>query len=568
MPNSPTDTSPQPRNAGELSKRSDAFSLFTGLTDTGDKTLSTLVYITLVRCAYALLVLGYGVIWLNQRSTVFLDELQTKLFLWSVIEMFIFTSISCVALYLKRFIRAVTYTGMFHDALIAAVIVLLTDFGKSPFSYLFLIIPLYGGVTLKKRGGLIGAAFTTLMMAAIYVFIPKFLSVLPVSLRVLLNDLGVMDGDVLLRQFWALTLAAIGVGFLTGQLAHQYENAKASLVMNKREFAQFRGAYAKLLDALPKGIVAFSRDNSRSLYANNSAVQLLGERLDAPNLLDLLQPSDTALETSHWDIKMDLATLRVERFSFELDAMNRLEGYYLSDVTELIAAQQERFKRQRMEVLGEFSARIAHEIRNPLACISGCTEMLDADTPDAERTQILDMMTTEIDRLNGLLENILVFSRRPRLNPETLSLKSIVEQQKILFLGDPACKGMTIDVDIDPDCEFIADKTSLVQILMTLWRNAQEAVEGVGKILVHCQCNGHNTRLCVSDSGPGIPEERATHIFEPFFTSKANGTGLGLATAKQLASDNGLSLSWCPNETPPCFSLEQVQERSSLSDVE
>ena len=151
------------------------------------------------------------------------------------------------------------------------------------------------------------------------------------------------------------------------------------------------------------------------------------------------------------------------------------------------------------------------------------------------------MMNGEIARLNSLLNDVLVFSRRPKLAPVLLGIKDIVESQRARFLESPCARNMTLDVDIDEKLTCEADETSFRQILMTLWQNACDATEGSGTIVVSAH---EDLKIFVSDSGPGIPTEALDHLFEPFYTTKSNGTGLGLATARQLAFDNGLELRW------------------------
>ncbi len=501
------------------------------------KIRSSLKSITLVRCVYAVLVLIYSIIWLHGSSSYELT-LASRTLLGCIIEIFVFTSICCVALLRNVWIKAVTYIGMVHDSILAAIFVSLTGFYSSPFLYLFLIIPLYGGITLKRVGGIAGALSVSVVLTVLYFFPSLLYSRYSELILELFGTVIYPKGEILSR-FVSLGLAALGVGFLMGQLAHQYDRVQKNLIETDRQFAHLRGIYQHMLNALPIGIVITNPNNKRILYSNPSAKKMLGDTLNTENSLIDTAPNP---EMTEWDLKHHDRYFQIASFNFHFSNDNVFSGYHILDVTEERKAQMERAKQQRLAVLGEFSAKVAHEIRNPLACISGCNEMLQADSHDEEQREICQMMGSEIDRLNALLSDILVFSRQPKLMPADLCLRHIIEKQKSIFLRDPANREMVIDIDIPEDMQFHADETSICQIVMTLWRNSCEATHGKGHLSVIASSSP--LRILFKDDGPGVSEADAVRIFEPFYTTKDSGTGLGLAIGRQLANDNGLELSW------------------------
>ncbi len=500
----------------------------------------SLKFITLVRCAYAVLVLVYGFVWLFSSRYTSLD-IDDQLFLGCVVEIFVFTGICGIALLKNRFIRTVTYLGMMHDALLAAFIVLITGYFSSPFLYLFLIIPLYGGITLQRKGGLIGAGMVCFVVTLLAIVIENAWRYFPniISESLFLPYLHHLD----LSKAFSLCLAGIGVGLLTGQLAHQYAKAQLNLIQNKREFTHLRGIYELLLKEIPIGVIIGNRKTNKLLYSNLEAQKLFS--LDEDNLPDNLNPSenDDVLESGKiWIRLLGEKYLRMVQFDVNLTGIPDLAGYHISDITELHNAQCELLRRQRLEALGEFSAKIAHEIRNPLACISGCNEMLQIDTQDEEQKQILEMMGHEIERLNALINDILVFSRRPKLNPKPLNIRQILDAQKDIFVSDAANREIVIHLNVDNDFVITLDENSFRQIVMTLWRNSSEATQGTGVLSV--SSSPECTELLFQDNGPGLSDDAISHLFEPFYTTKSSGTGLGLSTARQLALDNEFDLCW------------------------
>ena len=527
-----------------------------------DRIRHSLTLITLIRCVYGLLVLAYSAIWLNARTGSLIGEIQTTILLYCITEIFFFTAICSIILWRGRFIRGITYISMVHDAMIAGIMVLLTGYENSLFLYLFLIIPLYGGIILKKRGGLIGAGITTFVMAGFFLFLPRFGDRMPNNILFMLHDADVLRPGLLWLPFWSLTLISFGVGLLTGQLASQYANTQARLLKTDREFARLRDIHAYLLDALPVGITMVRPDTGTLLFANPWAHKLLGSHLTAPDFTARIakhQPDETAT----WVVNFEQKSLRVGRFELSIDANNRLQGYHMTDITAICEAQKQLDKRRRLELLGEFSARIAHEIRNPLACISGCSEMLEIDANSPEQHEILNMIHTEIQRLDSLLKDILLFSRPPKLHLTATPILELIEKQKQIFMGDPACRNLSLVIQTDLDAaEYRTDPAVLAQILMTLWRNAQEATQSQGRIDTRVTLSKGKLRITVADNGPGIDADVESHIFEPFFTTKPNGTGLGLATARQLAHEIGFELNLKPHETGSCFELLTTEGRT------
>ena len=131
------------------------------------------------------------------------------------------------------------------------------------------------------------------------------------------------------------------------------------------------------------------------------------------------------------------------------------------------------------------------------------------------------------------------------------------ESRKNIFLSDTANKNIIVELKVPADYELNADENSLSQIVMTMWRNSAEAMNGKGTLTVSKQEDG----LLFQDTGPGVSADVASRIFEPFFTTKNNGTGLGLAIARQIASDNGLELLW--NADLKGFELKLINESAS-----
>lgn len=527
---------------------------------------SSLKFVTLVRCVYALLVLLYSTLWIYPVWNGS-DDPMSSLFLGCVIEVFAFTAISCVALLRNVLIRTVSYVGMFHDAALAAFFVMFTGYYASPFLYLFLIIPLYGGISLQKNGGLVGAVIVSVVLTCLYFFASGLIYLAPSAIRIAFSSMVTPTHEVASR-FISLGLACFGVGILTGQLAWFYHKAQINLFTNDREFAHLRGVYEHLLNAIPVGVIIVNPESGTRLYSNPAAKKLIIDAGEPDEIEKILTPPSEIIrdgaEDLTWISPFHEQFLRISKFEVSILPQKVLAGYYLSDVTHQEKKQIEQNRRQRLEVLGQVSAKIAHEIRNPLTCISGCNEMLQSEIEDEELSQMTEMMGHEIDRLNNLLNDILVFSRCPKLSMSKFQVARTLELQRDIFLSDSTNQALMIELDVPNEMTLVTDENAFCQIVMTLWRNSSEAIKGAGKIMVWNE--PELNALCFSDSGGGLSDDIADKVFEPFYTTKPSGTGLGLSTARQLAVDCNMMLSW--DKTLKCFVLNLTENKENPLAIE
>jgi len=204
---------------------------------------------------------------------------------------------------------------------------------------------------------------------------------------------------------------------------------------------------------------------------------------------------------------------------------------------KLEAAEESLRRKDRLAALGEMSAGIAHEIRNPLGVISSSVQLLDRKmaAPAAGVRQLLDIIEEETTRLNALITDFLTFGRpsaplRQRFDAGGLVLREVAH------VGGLAEEKEISITTLLPEAEaFVtADPDMIRQVLLNLLLNALEATEAGGEIRVRLEMKDGSCLLEVADSGCGIPEENLSKVFNPFFTTKEKGTGLGLANVHKI----------------------------------
>jgi signal transduction histidine kinase len=223
------------------------------------------------------------------------------------------------------------------------------------------------------------------------------------------------------------------------------------------------------------------------------------------------------------------------------------------DLTDYKRLEAELRQAERLSSLGQLSAGMAHQIRNPLAGIAMTAQVLQArlgDRPDAD--PYLARIQTEIQRLERIVRSLLEFSRpaRPQLAPLDLaaSARRVLED----LAGQASAGGIELaPLDGAAPLPALADGDQIHQVLLNLVQNALQACQPgdrVGISLERAAAVGGADRvqLRVWDSGPGVPEAARSRLFEPFFTTKAEGTGLGLAVCRQILEEHGGRIRYRP----------------------
>jgi len=210
------------------------------------------------------------------------------------------------------------------------------------------------------------------------------------------------------------------------------------------------------------------------------------------------------------------------------------------DLTELRRLQDDITRAERLAQLGRMAAGLAHEIRNPLAAMTGCLQLLAADEDfRGENKKLLGIVHRETERLGGLVHDFLTYARPAEPAFQRLLFNQTVEQTATAIRH--GLKNATLEVGSLPALEVEVDEGQLRQVVWNIIANADRMVEGLvapQTIRITGGVEAGHAVLMVDDSGPGVPEEIRAQIFEPFFTTRPDGNGLGLATCQQLIRQN------------------------------
>jgi signal transduction histidine kinase len=217
----------------------------------------------------------------------------------------------------------------------------------------------------------------------------------------------------------------------------------------------------------------------------------------------------------------------VEQLRRDRDEINRLHRNQMS-------------RAEHLATLGELATGLAHEIRNPLAGIAGVIEIVGRDLPSTSPARaVIKDVRQEITQINRIVTDLLETARprQPRIRRSDLNVT--VEHAVMLARQQALSKPILIDLHKLPSLpEVEHDSDQIHQVLLNLLLNAIQAISGKGVIQVELEESGPNAIIAVSDNGRGIPPEHLPNIFRPFYTTKGNGTGLGLSLAKRIVEEH------------------------------
>jgi two-component system sensor histidine kinase HydH len=257
-----------------------------------------------------------------------------------------------------------------------------------------------------------------------------------------------------------------------------------------------------------------------------------------------LERRDTMGEPS----RLEVAAAGERRFSLTCSPVRQSDGQIfllelVADITEQEQLRARLTAAERLAAVGELAAGLAHEIRNPLAAILNAATLLEQEETltAEERATILQAVKQEARRLNATLSDFLLFARPRELKRQKGDIRPVVEHVAALLPEERTCPGgVQVDVQLDPAMPpFAFDPDQMTQVLWNIALNGLEAMDGQGRLALDVGRQNGEAQITIADSGRGIAPEERWRIFQPFYSKKPGGTGLGLAYAQRIVSAHG-----------------------------
>jgi two-component system sensor histidine kinase PilS (NtrC family) len=477
---------------------------------------------------------------------------------------FVFSILSHVVFRFEKFQFFIAYLQGVWDVLFVTLLLLFTGGILSPYSFLYLLSIMNAGVLLGRREALYTAALCGILYGAIIDF--QYFG--------LLEPIGLSQFDA--RQlgeshlFYTIFLNVVGFGltaFITGYLSERARQSEAALRENIINYEELFQLNTKLVSSIETGLLTTnSLGNIRVFnpYAELLTGISLEEVYDRPVCcifpeLALQLNSDTDIVRGEFEyitqdgLHMILGFSAASFDDLEKISLGASVIVNFRDITGLRRMEEALKRADRLAVLGELSARMAHEIRNPLAAVSGSVQMLaEQGTIGDSDGRLLSIVLRESNRLNKLITDFLAYARPSSPHKVPVKLKPLVEDMCLLLLSDSRFDSVEIVNLIPLNMMISIDDHQISQVLMNLLTNSADAMPDGGRIEIEAHEHSKNANdsrktsfavVTVTDCGCGIDPEASLHLFEPFWTTKTAGTGLGLSIIYRIIEGHGGTVS-------------------------
>ena len=477
---------------------------------------------------------------------------------YSLIALQYFFSILYLLILLQgKAIKGIALCQLAIDGLFVTGVVYFTGGIESFFSYLYFLVILAAGILFPRQGGLFSALYVGVLYALLLLLQgsgkipfyydlpdqPSSFSIKYLLYQVVMNELGFFF-----------------VGYLNSIFAKLAQKQRSQIESQRKNIYQLEELNRIVIENLDIGLITLDEEN-KIQSINRAGEKILGRNSKDlvhkslislfPDLNGGLDLDDTVegkrMEAAYYTPDGSVTTLG---FSFNRVKENRSQGigkiFSFKDISQIKVMENHLRQVDRLALIGKMAAGIAHEVRNPLASISGSIQVLKDDLKEkGTGERLLNIISREVSKLDSLMNDFLAFTKPVQVIETRLDISAlIIETVDLIKKNRRFSPTIVWKLDVAPDLFLKISAGELSQILWNLLLNALQAIPPDGEIFIaarqHRGENGEDwIEIKVKDNGAGISQENKAKIFEPFFTTKDRGTGLGLSIVQKLISDLG-----------------------------
>lgn len=372
------------------------------------------------------------------------------------------------------------------------------------------------------------------------------------------NFNSVLNYNTLIDSFLLTSLGQVGASNAALYLPDDSDSKVLKLAKSKG-FANVNDAQGELntksrfviyLAASAKPIII---KEALTLFSNRSDRQLLDRFPDGLVVPLIIKSSLKGLAligskvSGHRFTSDDIEFLSIlaNQFAIALENARLYESEKLA-LEELKTTQDQLVRTERLAAIGELSAKIAHEVNNPLSIISNYLHLCEKSLGDVDRAEEhLDVVRQELSRIASIIRQLLDFHKPKRAEKVRFSVGDLIDDVILLVQWQLEDRKILVEKNIAEDIPLIkGSPDQLKQVLLNLVINARDFIDDNGKLKIDVYANDNYIKIVFTDTGPGIPEEILPRVFEPFFTTKkdSSGTGLGLSVCYGIISEHGGSI--------------------------
>lgn len=462
--------------------------------------------------------------------------LQRDFYNWDLVLRFYGLSIFGLLLHLGALIRLDSFfekrpwvfATFIVDVILISTLMLTTGLNQTLFLFMYLVTIILSGLVFQMRGALLIAALTSIGFTIASWFGPEMKAMSFLFLLILNN------------------ISFFAVAGLSGYLSDQLNLFAEKLEAQNLSLRVIRRLNELIVETIPSGLMTIN-SASEILQFNPGAAQLFKkDQLEGRKLFEMIPelairvPALENLQASSrhevlWSEGAEDFLLSVQILPQSSEFNTQTYLVVLEDLTQVRRLEFAVRQSEKMAAVGQLAAGIAHEIRNPLASISGSVELLSQSFSTEDDKKLAKIILKEIDRLNRLISEFLDFSKPEKPPSEivdlNLILKEVLESLKISHGGS-----VEIEVQLSPEAKVLGHKDKLKQAFLNIVINGLQAMDKADQkqLQVRTLHDKGQVIVRIRDTGCGMSEETRKRMFEPFHTTKAKGTGLGLAITHKI----------------------------------
>lgn len=457
-------------------------------------------------------------------------------------------------------IRLQAYFQLFFDTVFITVFIYTTGGIDSIFSFLFILNIISAGIIFSRKGGIFIASASSILYG-LMLDLHYYGLIHPIESRFHYASDN-YNSAFLFYTILVNMVAFYLVGYLSGFLTEQMKRSRAELRETRFDLNKLEILHASIVNSITSGLIVLDEEDHIILF-NPTAEKILGirnsqvsGRLLESALPDLHEHFKIASKmrsslkmTPFIDIpyqKTDSTKIYLRLSVSPLRYLSNESGgkiFVFQDVTEIKRIEESMKRVEGLALVGEMAAGIAHEIRNPMASISGSIEVLkEGNDWDSTQKRLMAIVSREIDRLNQLISDFLLFARPMETKWRTFDLNEVIKESLTLFKNSPRWnKNIRVITHFIDSLLIESDPALIKQVLWNLFLNACDAMPEGGTLEIGTkwafetpQSMGKNVAIVIRDTGDGFDPITLPRLFTPFFTTKVGGSGLGLATVKRV----------------------------------
>lgn len=460
------------------------------------------------------------------------------------------------------------------DNIIITFVIYISGGAESPLSFLYILTIVSSTIVSYGSGGFWAASMSSIFYGSLVNM--EYHHIVPSMTEIITGEVQRLPQGALYNMLGNITAFYL-VSFLSGYLAIQTKKAEEELREKKIDYQSLEVLNNDIVKNISSGLLTVDGDGFITSF-NAAAEKITGHLLEeayGKNIEEIFSEIDITSILSEKGNLADSERPRLETWfkrkdgkeyylGFSISQIKRSESekvstiIFFQDLTALKRMEKELRQADKLAAVGGFAASIAHEIRNPLASISGSIELLEKDLASElkdDNKKLMGIVIREVERLNKLIGEFLNYASPSPPEKKDVNLNAITNETiEMILNSEPKISDITIKVDEGNIPSIRADEGQLRQVIWNLTKNAADSIDIKGQIVITTRSaligEEEAVEFSIKDNGCGITDEESIKIFNPFYTSKQSGSGLGLSVVHSIIEAHGglLTLNSIPGE--------------------